>query len=234
MLLRSSCPPEESRRRYQTPKMNTAPRYVHIASRTAPSAKRGPFRAEERPRAVPRVLSMNVSLPGLTLEGGLTQLPAYSPEEPFAVLAPYHALHPTSAVSAGGGKYFACCFPTTGDTLDRPSTLSRRNRQCMSRCGWVGLEGGEVRFEWDRQAGGVHHNGNDDAEDDLQVAEFLEATEALAVGNKIRVGDVWTPVSDNVDAPEVRIHSLPSPPPSWNVLGPDLVIEENRAEGIFL
>lgn len=240
----SNRPLDKPRRLRQPPegKKNVELRSLHLVSRATQSSEimRGPFPAQERrPRAVRRVLSMNVALPGLTPHEGeeSTALPAAnSPsEEPLAVLALRHVpRRPTSAVPGcgggdGGEKFSVCrsCDQATGDAWKPPSTpLSKGNRQRrqeqgVPRCGGVGSESREDLVGWEDGTAGlekfdeeilqdINDNGDDDGG---RVREFLEATKEFAVGNKTRVRDVWTPVSDNGNAPP-EVRNYPTTPRS--------------------
>lgn len=187
---RPNRPLYQFRRHHPTPEESTAPRYLHPSSNATPSlAKRGLFPGQEWPLVARRVLSMNVALPGLTPQGESTPLSGYSPQQPFAALA----LHRDPGGT--GGKYFSSSYPMDGDASRW--NLKRREKPF----GWDGNAG------WDDFGAVPQDASGDEDEDGGRVEEFLEATKnAFAVGNKIRVGDVWTPVSDNDKAgvPEVR------------------------------
>lgn len=141
------------------------------------------------------MLSVDVALPGPDSEGKA---------EFFELFEPHTPRPPPSVVRAGerGGRRCSR-WPFFG----RPNTASsalRRKRVDIVR-DVEGFFGGDWA-EWERDwpaVGGIDHD--DDEEDcgcdECRLVAFLQATEPLAVGEKPRVRDVWTPVS--ADVPEV-------------------------------
>ncbi|CAM9844220.1 unnamed protein product [Ectocarpus sp. 6 AP-2014] len=101
-------------------------------------------------------------------------------------------------------------WPFFGRRNTASSALRRRSTDVVRDA--EGFFGGDWA-EWERDwpaVGGIDHDDDEDCGcDECRLVAFLQATEPLAVGEKPRVRDVWTPVSADVpEAPRLNLGVL--------------------------
>lgn len=170
-------------------------------------------RPQEANRGVHRVLSLDVALPGTDSAG---PPPPSSLELPKGRVRCTAARPPSSASSLNlDGDPSSSSRPVTSRSIHvgRPSAASTDGE--TFRKGWEEpARGEELRSwglggDWEGRPGVADDDGGGDDDDKTRLSAFLEATRALAVGEKSSVRDVWTPVLDAY-CPSVR-KVFPSP-----------------------
>lgn len=137
------------------------------------------------------MLSVDVALPGPDSEGKA---------EFFELFEPHTPRPPPSVVRTGERDGKRCVrWPFFGRPNTASSALRRRRTDIVRDA--EGFFGGDWA-EWERDspvAGGIEHDDDEDCGcDECRLVGFLQATEQLAVREKPRVRDVWTPVSADV------------------------------------
>lgn len=190
----SACAPQQNRLLPAPAETASARPQCHPVVARTPSA-----RLLRSPR---RVLSMDMALPGLQPEGTTPSYLQELLEAPVLLHTPRQLLpapvggkrpcdlSTPSCSSLGGGAYVA---PARGLGQDGAGALARPGGVCLEEWRWFS-EGADGIGDRDRV--GLGAGG--------RPAELLEATGALAAGEKSRVRDVWTPVAGVAGALEVN------------------------------